>query len=213
MESRKPREVTSLPLRDSTSVCCSAGYIDCLRDFLAIFDVNDEEDHSENNTDTPYYDVGNTQKRVLASEPRCGGDDEMLFAIKGSHRVGIVDVDCVVSSRQRLQECALVTDPTVKFAEVRQSSGPHPHDEIFIDVTVIVSVVGVQSPGIFVWPARWVGEATPAGWVVEFVLLVRQPSYTSVEQGDRLCGRTSIICQGKRVIEQTVGNGPTGCYR
>lgn len=53
------------------------------------------------------------------------------------------DLQGVVSAWQRWNRVARLIDDAVEFAEGRQGSGSHPHDEVLIDKAVVVHS-GVQ---------------------------------------------------------------------
>lgn len=53
----------------------------------AIFVVDDEEDHSQEEADGAHSDVSDAQERVLAPHPGDGAQDHTLPALKATNRI------------------------------------------------------------------------------------------------------------------------------
>jgi hypothetical protein len=72
----------------------------------------------------------------------------------------IVDKERVIALGQAILEfgvCAVV-DASIQLPEGWQSSGPHPHNEIFILVTIVAGIILIQLIHVLV-PCRGVGRA------------------------------------------------------
>lgn len=54
---------------------------------VAVFMVDDQQDHSQEETHGSHSDVGDSQERVLPSHPGNGAEDHTLAAVEAAHWV------------------------------------------------------------------------------------------------------------------------------
>jgi len=86
--------------------------------------ICNEENNGKYKAEGSYNNVAHGKEVVLATQHISGGQDKALFAIEGTHGVVVFDTEPVVTS----SECIIHLTP--KLAEVGQTSGSHPNDEV-----------------------------------------------------------------------------------
>ena len=89
--------------------------------------VGDKEDDSEHDAEGADDDVADGKEVVGAAKDVRSGEHEVLAAIERAHVVLVIDYDRVGTRGQ------ILLDLPVKFAEVGQTSCPHPDDEMFFN--------------------------------------------------------------------------------
>jgi len=56
----------------------------------------------------------------------------------------ILNLESVISSRQALSKHSSLVDNSIQFTEIGEGSRSHPHDEIFVEVTIVGLIGRIQ---------------------------------------------------------------------
>jgi len=80
--------------------------------------MNKEEGDAQTDRHRPHDKVSDTKERILASQPRRGGENHLLSTTKLSHWVGIVDKERIVACGQTRAELFRPVDDAVKLENV-----------------------------------------------------------------------------------------------
>merc|ERR1712226_970842 len=109
-----------------------------------------------------------------------------------------------------------MVDTAVQFSEGRKGRCSHPHDQIFILITIIIRVISIQLPYILV-PVRGSNQITKSSRrvarksarIIELDIDISCPRDAGVDQSDRF--RYSVIHKRYRkgIIEETVSDSAT----
>lgn len=93
---------------------------------LSLSHVRDAEDEGEEHAEGADYDVAHRKEVVFTAEGVRRGQHEVFLSLEGSHLELIVDLDLVFSLLQA------TVDSAPEFAEVWQTGGPHPNNEVLV---------------------------------------------------------------------------------
>jgi len=121
-----------------------------------LLEICNAENNGEDDTERAHDNVTNGEEVVFASEGVSSGQDETLLAIKATHIIVVPDFHGVVTWGE------VVLHSAVKFSEIGQTSGSHPHNEMLISYVDPLGFLPVSS------------------LVFELVFFVTVPSYPCV---------------------------------
>jgi len=180
---------------------------------LADLEVDNEEDEAKHDADGTHDEISDAKKWVLPSEPRGSRQRHLLLPVKRCHWKSIVNTEGVVAGRQALVISSIffMINASVQLAEVRQSSRPHPHDQVLILIAIVLCTAIVQLVHVLMPGRRHDGPRKRPRWVVfkatgvlEFDTFVRVPGEVSLQQGN---GHV-VMKNCQSIIEEAVSDGP-----